>query len=67
MGLKVGYLRILAINVVAAFFGMPNRSWSMCEENTAYGKSHKRPLATARIGRLTGGGRLFVGWVFVFQ
>lgn len=29
--------RILAINVVAAFFGKPNQDWSMCEENTAYG------------------------------
>lgn len=28
--------RILAINVVAAFFGKPNQDWSMCEENTAY-------------------------------
>jgi hypothetical protein len=27
--------RILAINVVAAFLGKPNRPWSMCEENTA--------------------------------
>ncbi|TWC78239.1 hypothetical protein FB593_11336 [Rhizobium sp. SJZ105] len=26
----------LAINVVTAFFGKPNRAWSMCEENTAY-------------------------------
>ncbi|MFK4259322.1 hypothetical protein, partial [Agrobacterium tumefaciens] len=29
--------RILAMNVVWAFFGMPNRAWSMCEETTAYG------------------------------
>lgn len=29
---------ILAINVVSAFFGKPNRAWSMCEENTAFSR-----------------------------
>lgn len=28
--------RILAVNVVSAFFGKPNRAWSTCEENTAF-------------------------------
>jgi hypothetical protein len=32
--------RIFAIKVVAAFFRMANRAWSMCGENTAY---RKRP------------------------
>lgn len=30
------YWRILAIDVVVAFFGMPNRAWSKCEGNTAF-------------------------------
>lgn len=30
------FWRILAINVVSAFFGKPNRAWSTCDENTAF-------------------------------
>ncbi len=42
--------RILDINVVAAFFRMPDRAWSMCKENTAYDPSGP-PLKTALVRR----------------
>ncbi|MDP9840117.1 hypothetical protein J2T09_004897 [Neorhizobium huautlense] len=35
----VSYWRILAVSVVAEFFGKPNQAWSMCKENTAYEQS----------------------------